>query len=137
MEMTMAGIRGPLVAASGQQATPSSTFSEDLMSGIARLRLRSLALLLLVAGVAGCAAPPPTEAPRTKLKVGYVPIADCLQLYVAVEQGMFAKNGLDVELTSLQSGQRIIEALIAGELQVGIANVVSATTAYARGAPIV
>ena len=31
------------------------------------------------------------------LRIGYIPIADCLQLYVAVEQGFFAAEGLNVE----------------------------------------
>lgn len=73
----------------------------------------------------------------TAVKVGYVPIADCLQLYVGLERGIFAKHGLDVQVTSLQAGQRIIEAMVAGDLQIGIANVVSTTAAYVQGIPLV
>lgn len=103
---------------------------------VARCR-RMAAVFLMVVVTACAAAPGPAAAPRAHLKVGYVPIADCLPLYVGVDKGIFTQNGLDVDITSLQSGQRIIEALIAGELDAGIANVVSTMSAHARGVPLI
>src|SRR6266853_6129497 len=58
-------------------------------------------------------------------------------MYVAMEQGIFAKHGLDVQLTALQAGPRVIEGMSAGDLDIGIANVVSVVTAHARGVPVV
>jgi NitT/TauT family transport system substrate-binding protein len=101
---------------------------------------RGMLVLLMIISSFRCAAPPPTppsEPPRPRIKIGYVPIADCLPLYIGVDKGIFTKHGLDIEIMALQSGQRIIEALIAGELQAGIANVVSTMTAHARGVPLV
>jgi len=77
------------------------------------------------------------SANPTSIKVGYVPIADCLQLYVAQEKGLFTKQGLSVELVSLQSGTRIIEALLSNSLDVGISNVVTTMISHTKGVPIV
>jgi NitT/TauT family transport system substrate-binding protein len=96
-------------------------------------RYIALALVIALAGACNRQAP----APEVILRVGYVPIADCLPLYVALERGLFTSRGLKVEVTQLQSGQRIIEAMGAGELEVGISNVVSTVTAHARGIPVV
>jgi NitT/TauT family transport system substrate-binding protein len=71
------------------------------------------------------------------LKVGYVPIADCLQLYVANDKGLFTKQGLSVELLPLQSGPKIIEALSSKSVDVGISNVVSTIIGHSKGLPIV
>jgi NitT/TauT family transport system substrate-binding protein len=100
------------------------------------------AALALVAGLAAALALPAAcardngDGPTT-IRVGYVPIADCLQLYAGVERGIFARHGLHVELRQLQSGQRIIEAMNARELDVGVANVVSTIVANARGVRLV
>ncbi len=62
---------------------------------------------------------------ETKLKVGYIPIADCAQLFIAKEKGYFKENGLDIEFTELQGGPKVLEALAGNSIQVGFSNVVS------------
>lgn len=100
-------------------------------------RIQALLVLLAVALAAGCRQEQPAQpAPEVTLRVGYVPIADCLPLYVGLERGLFAAKGLKVDATQLQSGQRIIEAMAAGDLDIGISNVVSTITAHARNVPI-
>lgn len=74
---------------------------------------------------------------KNSIKVGYVPIADCLQIYVAQDKGFFEKQGLSVELIPLQSGPRIIEALVAKSVDAGVSNVVSTIIAHSKGVPIV
>ncbi len=39
-----------------------------------------------------------------KVKIGYIPIADCAQLYVAIEKGFFEQEGLEIELLGLAGG---------------------------------
>lgn len=73
----------------------------------------------------------------TVLKVGYIPIADCAQLFIAQDKGLFAQNGLTVELTSMAGGAPILEAVGAGSLDVGFSNVVSLVLAHANGLPFV
>jgi NitT/TauT family transport system substrate-binding protein len=65
-------------------------------------------------------APPPVST--IKLKIGYIPILDCSQVYVASQLGYFAENGLDVELVPLAGGPAIIQALVSDAIDVGFAN---------------
>jgi NitT/TauT family transport system substrate-binding protein len=59
------------------------------------------------------------------IKVGYLPIAECLPLYVAKEKGFFEKYGLDVELVSETSGPTVFKELDAGAIDIGFSNVVT------------
>lgn len=60
-----------------------------------------------------------------QIKVGYIPLSDCAHLYVAIEQGYFAEQGLDVELVPMQGGATILPAVKSGDLDIGFTNVVS------------
>lgn len=63
---------------------------------------------------------------KTKpIKVGYLPIAECLPLYVAKEKGYFEKYGLHVELVSEPSGPTVFKELDAGAIDIGFSNVVT------------
>ncbi len=68
-----------------------------------------------------------------KVKIGYIPIADCAQLYVAIEKGFFEQEGLEIELLGLAGGAKILEALAARSLDIGFSNVVSLVLARASG----
>lgn len=59
------------------------------------------------------------------IKVGYIPIAECVQLYVAKDLGYFEKYNVNVELISLAGGAKILNALNSGSVDVGFSNVVS------------
>lgn len=91
-------------------------------------------LVILIAIPFGCTTQKTTSS---SMKVGYVPIADCLQIYVAQDKGFFAKQGLTVELVPLQSGPRIIEALVAKSVDAGVSNVVSTIISHSKGVPVV
>lgn len=73
-------------------------------------------------------------APSTKIKIGYIPILDCSQIYVASELGYFSKKGLDVELTPFSSGSAIIQALSSGAIDVGFANLATVVF-YEKSSP--
>lgn len=68
------------------------------------------------------------------IRVGYIPIAECVQLYVAQEEGFFEREGIDVELVPLQGGALILEALSAGDVDIGFTNVMSLALARSAGA---
>ena len=57
--------------------------------------------------------------PLKKLRVAYIPVLDCLQLYVAKEKGFFKDEGLELELRAVPSGPVIQTLLEAGEIDVG------------------
>jgi NitT/TauT family transport system substrate-binding protein len=86
---------------------------------------------LVVAGAGLFAWQRPQERP--KLRVGYVPLADCASLVKAQADGRFAAEGLDVELVPLQSGGRILEAIASKSLDIGISNLVTVLMARSRG----
>lgn len=78
-----------------------------------------------------------TEESVTPLKVGYIPIADAAQLYVADSKAFFAAEGLAVDLISFAGGAKIIEALAARELDVAFTGTVPLIQASSRGIPLV
>ena len=41
------------------------------------------------------------------IRLGFIPVGDCLQLYVAEEMGYFAEEGITVEKTPLKGGALI------------------------------
>ncbi|WP_027367872.1 ABC transporter substrate-binding protein [Desulfocurvibacter africanus] len=67
------------------------------------------------------------------VRVGYIPIGDCLQLYVADELGYFRENGLKVHLRPIKGGPLIAMAVESGDLDVGWSNTVSLAVAHDKG----
>jgi NitT/TauT family transport system substrate-binding protein len=74
-------------------------------------------------------------APPRTLRVGYIPIADCSQLFVGIEKGFFSDEGLKLELVSMPGGAPILQALGSRSLDVGFSNVVSLILARDAGIP--
>src|SRR5947207_8738869 len=67
-------------------------------------------------------APAKSSGGTEKLVVGYVALnATQLPSWVAKEQGIFAKNGLDVDLQYIPSGSSPTAALLSGQMQVLVA----------------
>ena len=80
--------------------------------------------------------PMPRIAVAEKLKVinvGYIPIGDCLQLYVADGMGFFKREGISVEKKPMQGGAVIAPAVEAGGIQVGWSNAISIIIAHSKG----
>jgi putative riboflavin transport system substrate-binding protein len=104
---------------------------------------RSIALVCLVTAVliAGCgtAAEPsaePSSAP-TKLVVGlgYIPNVQFAQFYLAEQQGLYERAGLDVEFQN-KIDPDLIELVGAGAIDVGIGDGTSVIPAASNGNPI-
>ncbi len=72
-----------------------------------------------------------------KVRVGYIPVGDCLQLYVAEELGYFAELGLSVEKQAVKGGALIAMAVESGDLDLGWSNLVSLAVARDKGFPFV
>ncbi len=70
-----------------------------------RRRLASLVLVAVLLGLvmAGCALPGQSPEPKT-LKIGVLPIADVVPMYVAQQEGFFAQEGIQVELVPVAGG---------------------------------
>jgi len=62
-----------------------------------------LVMVLLAITAAGCALPGKSAEPKT-LKIGVLPIADVVPMYVAQQEGFFTQEGIQVELVPVASG---------------------------------
>ncbi len=79
------------------------------------------------------AAAKPTDAPQT-LTVAYSALVASQSLpWIAQEQGIFAKNGLKVDLRYINSGTQATAALLAGEADAGIVGGPSIINAVVEG----
>jgi nitrate/nitrite transport system substrate-binding protein len=54
--------------------------------------------------------------PARKIKLGFIPLTDCAPLVVAKELGLFAKYGVDVELSKEASWANVRDKILNGEL---------------------
>lgn len=75
-----------------------------------------IAVVAIVALVVGLQRKPTAATP---VNIGYLPIYVDLPLFVANDQGFFAKRGVKVELKRFASSPEIGTALISGDVQVG------------------
>ncbi len=90
------------------------------------LFLRSLLATLLLAGSQ-------LSAHAETLKVGYLPVTGHGKFFVAKEQGIFATEGLDVELIEFQNSADGINAVVAGKLDIGAFGTTAPLVHIAKG----
>ncbi|MEM6711092.1 MAG: ABC transporter substrate-binding protein [Pseudomonadota bacterium] len=86
---------------------------------------------LMFAGVAGAQAQDAVD-----LEVGYMPILPISQLFVANEEGWLNEAGIEPDLVQFQNGPAMVQALLAGQLDVAYLGIGPAMVARARGADI-
>jgi NitT/TauT family transport system substrate-binding protein len=77
-------------------------------------RVRLLFMIVIAALLAAACAPAATEAPVT-LKIAVLPIIDALPMYVAQQEGLFAKQGVIVEFVPVASAPERDQLLAAGQ----------------------
>lgn len=71
------------------------------------------------------------------LNIGLVSTtATYLPLYLAADKGMFAKEGLQVNLLNFRGGSDLIKALVAGSVDVGVVSLWEVTGAITAGQPL-
>jgi NitT/TauT family transport system substrate-binding protein len=80
-------------------------------------------------------AAPRAEA-KTQLEIGYMPILPVSQLFVALEKGWLAEEDIEVKLVEFQNGPAMVQALLAGQLDVAHFGIGPAMVARAKGADI-
>jgi len=78
------------------------------------LVVTAIVVILVLAGIVLFTRHAPVPRAR-HVVVGHLPIVGDLPVFVAAEKGYFAKQGLDVELVELHSGNEAINALVAGK----------------------
>ena len=98
-------------------------------------RLRPLAfrlfLVAFLASACGC-----SVDPKPSLKLAYVPVGDSAPLYVGVQENVFSRYNIDVQIQPIGDGPTIITAIVRGDLDGGSAGITPVINAFAKGAPI-
>jgi ABC-type nitrate/sulfonate/bicarbonate transport system substrate-binding protein len=82
---------------------------------------------------------PPTgsglEQPRLKVAIISV-TATYVPLYLAVDDGLFAKEGLQVDLLTFRGGADLIKAVVAGSADVGVVSLAEVLSGIDAGQPL-
>ena len=103
---------------------------------LARRVPRSAALALIAGGAFVAARPAVAQTSAPAVRIGSIPIDASGESYYGVESGIFAANGVNAQVTTLNTGSAIITAVLAGDLDVGIANPLQIAVAIAHGVPL-
>jgi sulfonate transport system substrate-binding protein len=91
-------------------------------------------LALLVAALPAAAAD--LEKPNLRLSVGGKVLVSYLPLTIAEQRGYFKQQGLDVEINDFQSGNKAVEALVAGSTDIGCGAYEHTIFMAAKGFPL-
>lgn len=96
-------------------------------------RIVSTVAAALLAFAAGA---PASAQDSTEVEIGYMPILPVSQLFVGLEEGWFEEAGITPDLVQFQNGPAMVQALLAGQLDVAYFGIGPAMVARARGADI-
>lgn len=102
---------------------------------VVKISLRAALAALVLCGLAGTASA--ADALR-KVAIGYGAISpNQAPLWVAQDQGFFRKNGLDVQLVFVESGSRLVQTLISGDVVAALAAGAPAIQSNLQGSGVV
>src|SRR5437667_8695997 len=96
-----------------------------------------VAVLLVACSKTPAGAPPTGSAlEKTQLTIGVaVPAATYLPLYVAVDEGTFAKQGLRADVVEFRGGSDLIRAIVSKSVEVGGVSLAEITSSTLAGQP--
>jgi NitT/TauT family transport system substrate-binding protein len=90
------------------------------------------------AALAGAGLRAPADAQtKSGLRVGAGNIEAHAEAYYARANGIFAQNGLDVEVQTLRNGAAIASAVTGGDLQIGVSSILQLAAGRGHGLPFV
>jgi NitT/TauT family transport system substrate-binding protein len=89
--------------------------------------------LRLAGAVMACLIAVPHAAAQDKIRLGLLPFSESLPAVIADKQGYFKAQGLDVEITRVQSGAQAVPVLQAGKLDIVLSNTVTTLQAMEAG----
>ncbi|HSC38071.1 MAG TPA: CmpA/NrtA family ABC transporter substrate-binding protein, partial [Chitinophagaceae bacterium] len=78
--------------------------------------IKKISLLICLFAVLSAVSSFKMPAPARKIRLGFIPLTDCAPLVVAKELGLFAKYGVDVELSKEASWANVRDKILNGEL---------------------
>lgn len=77
-----------------------------------------------------------TAQDKLAVEIGYMPILPVSQLFVGLDDGSIKAAGIDAKLVQFQEGPAMVQALLAGQLDVAYFGIGPAMVARGRGADI-
>jgi NitT/TauT family transport system substrate-binding protein len=80
--------------------------------------------------------PAQAGAGPVKLTVAAIPIVDVAPLYLGRQKGLFAAEGLELDIQNTQGGAQSVPCVVSGQCQFGFANVISLLLGHAKGLPL-
>lgn len=106
-------------------------------TGVAGLAGLAVVALALTGCTAAAPAADPTDAATTDalttVTVGVLAIAPSVAMQYGIDEGIFAKHGLDVQLQTGQGGAAMLPAVYAGSMDFAIGNPLSVMVAVDKG----
>src|SRR5262249_15997553 len=101
------------------------------------LSVTSLAFCAACAGGSSGTAANPAGLEQPRINVGIISgTATFVPLYLAVDDGLFAREGLQVELLPFRGGSDLIKAVVAGSADVGVVSLAEVASGIAAGQPL-
>jgi NitT/TauT family transport system substrate-binding protein len=97
---------------------------------------RTVIGLVSTAALASLVGAGPRAQTPVELEIGYMPILPVSQLFVGLEHGWIEEAGIRAELVQFQNGPAMVQALLAGQLDVAHFGIGPAMVARAKGADI-
>ncbi len=91
----------------------------------------------LIVAVMFLTAPLSTVSAQTKMTVGYTSLSGVAPIFVAKENGIFEKRGLNVELQAMRGGNVLVPSLVANSVQVATLTAPSLVQAVDGGIDLV
>ena len=97
---------------------------------------RSAAMTLIAGSVIASARRAVAQTSPPAVRIGALTIDACIEAYAGDDRGIFLAGGITPQISTLTNGATIIAAVLAGDLDVGIANPMQVASAVARGIPL-
>ena len=97
---------------------------------------RSAVMSLMAGGVAAWALPAAAQTSGAQIRMGSMAIDASAQPYYGADAGIWAQNGIIAQITMSQTGNAIMQGVVADELDVGLSNPLNLAIAVARNIPI-
>lgn len=100
--------------------------------------MRHVWLVVLLLVITGCGAATPSSPGRTKvtLTLNWYPYGEHAPFYYGVQQGIFARYGIDLTIQAGQGSGRTVQAVGGGKTDFGWADTPSLMTGVAGGLPV-
>ncbi len=97
---------------------------------------RSTALALVTGGLLAGARPALAQTAPADVRIGAMAIDPFGEAYYGVERGFFKDAGINATVSTLNNGSTIVQAVLGGDLDVGMANIVTVAAALTKGIPV-